>query len=152
MVNSLTFRRAQEDDFAPMLDLLRDLHVEDISTTREQLKIVWKEIMENDGIRHYLAEADSIPVAACHLVVVPNLTRGARAYGVIENVVTKKEFRLQGIGTRLLRHVLKEAWALGCYKVMLMTGSRREEVHQFYEKSGFKAGVKTAFVAKSEGT
>ena len=150
-MDNLTFRRAKENDFAPLLDLLRDLHVEDIPTTREQSKIVWKEIMANAGIRHYLAEVDGIPVAACHLVVVPNLTRGARPYGVIENVVTKKEFRLQGIGTRLLRHVLMEAWALGCYNVMLMTGSRREEVHQFYKKAGFKLGIKTAFVAKPEG-
>jgi hypothetical protein len=43
---------------------------------------------------------------------------------------------------------LDEAWSLGCYKVMLMTG--REDAHAFYEKAGFKAGVKTAFVARPE--
>ena len=87
-------------------------------------------------------------MAACHLVVVPNLTRGAKPYGVIENVVTRSKHRRQGIGTRLLRHVLEEAWSLGCYKVMLMTG--REDAHPFYEKAGFKPGLKTAFVAKPE--
>jgi len=111
---------------------------------------VWKSILKNKGIRHYLAEASGLPVAACHLVVVPNLTRGALPYGVIENVVTRKEYRRQGIGTRLLQHVLQEAWSLDCYKVMLMTGSRRKAIHQFYERAGFKPGLKTAFLAKPE--
>ena len=111
--------------------------------------MVWKEILKNNGIRHYLAEAEGVPAATCHLVVVPNLTRGAQPYGLIENVVTRAKYRRQGIGTRLLQHVLEEAWSLGCYKVMLMTG--RKNAHQFYEKAGFKSGIKTAFVAKSEG-
>jgi GNAT superfamily N-acetyltransferase len=147
-MKDLMFRRALEADLEPLLDLLRDLHAEDAPVTREQLKSVWKNILQNDGIRHYLAESEGILVAACHLVIVPNLTRRAAPYGLIENVVTRKEYRRLGIGTQLLQHALGEAWALGCYKVMLMTG--REEAHPFYEKAGFKQGLKTAFVAKPE--
>jgi GNAT superfamily N-acetyltransferase len=149
-MNQLTFRLAREADFESLLELLHELHANDTPASEAKLNMVWKEIIKNDGIRHYLAEVAMVPIAVCHLVVVPNLTRGARPYGVIENVVTKKEFRRQGVGTRLLRHVLKEAWALNCYKVMLMTGSRQQAVHQFYEKAGFKPGLKTAFVAKPE--
>jgi len=147
-MTKITFRLVQESDLAPMLDLFCDLHEEDAPATTKQIKSVWMEILTNKSIHHYLAETEGILVASCHLVVVPNLTRGGRPYGVIENVVTKKEFRRQGIGTRLLRHVLREAWELDCYKVMLMTGSKRKAVHQFYKKAGFKPGLKMAFVAK----
>jgi hypothetical protein len=36
----------------------------------------------------------------------------------------------------------------GCYKVMLMTGSRRESTHAFYRACGFDPGEKTAYVIK----
>ena len=43
---------------------------------------------------------------------------------------------------------LDVAWEVGCYKAMLMTGSRKPETHAFYEACGFSADVKTAFVAR----
>jgi hypothetical protein len=40
-----------------------------------------------------------------------------------------------------------ETWKAGCYKVMLATGSRREETLHFYEGAGFDRGGKTFFEA-----
>jgi hypothetical protein len=47
----------------------------------------------------------------------------------------------------VLKFALAEAWAAGCYKVMLATGSREEATLRFYEKAGFLRGVKTGFIA-----
>jgi GNAT superfamily N-acetyltransferase len=82
------------------------------------------------------------------LIVIPNLTRGARPYGLIENVVTHPEYRKQGIGSNLLRYALRLAWEKQCYKVMLLTGRKQEETLRFYESVGFQRGIKTGFVAK----
>ena len=94
-----------------------------------------------------VAVEDGLIVASCTLVVVPNLTRGARSYGLIENVVTHAAFRRRGLGRRVLHHALAMAWELRCYKVMLLTGSREESTLRFYERAGFKRGVKTGFIA-----
>jgi GNAT superfamily N-acetyltransferase len=59
-------------------------------------------------------------VASYVLTIIPNLTRGARPYGLIENVVTYREYRHQGIGSRLLGHALQVAHEKGCYKVMFV--------------------------------
>lgn len=109
---------------------------------------IWKEMLSDPKLLCLVAFADGKAVATCVLVIVPNLTRGGRPFAVVENVVTDQAFRRKGIGQAILRHALKIAQAKGCYKVMLMTGSKRKAVHQFYEKAGFEKGLKTAFVAR----
>lgn len=86
-------------------------------------------------------------MATCTLTLIPNLTRNMRPYGVIENVVTDPAFRQRGFGTGTLQYALQDAWREDCYKVMLLTGSKRESTLRFYEKAGFQRGVKTGFVA-----
>jgi hypothetical protein len=36
----------------------------------------------------------------------------------------------------------------GCYKVMLMTGSKKDETLRFYENCGFNRNEKTAFIKR----
>jgi len=92
-----------------------------------------------------VAETEDLLVSSCTLAIVPNLSRGARAYGVIENVVTHPDYRRQGLGRRVLAHALDIAWQADCYKVHLATGSKREATLQFYEGAGFERGGKTYF-------
>lgn len=96
------------------------------------------------GLTVFVAEADGRPAATCTLIVVPNLTRGARPYGLIENVVTDAGFRSRGFGRAVLKAAISAAWRQDCYKVMLMTGRSDEATLRFYERSGFSRG-KTAF-------
>lgn len=51
-------------------------------------------------------------------------------------------------GRFVIQEAVKLAEEHNCYKVMVMTGSKREEVHKFYENCGFKKGVKTGFIIK----
>ena len=83
-------------------------------------------------------------VASCTLIVIPNLTRGGKPYALIENVVTDARYRGHGYGTRILHAAAKAAWDAGCYKVMLMTGSKQPSTLKFYENAGFEQ-TKTGF-------
>ena len=50
-------------------------------------------------------------VASCTLIVIPNLTRGGKPYGLIENVVTHAGYRGQGYGTSILHAAAKVSLA-----------------------------------------
>lgn len=94
-----------------------------------------------------VGELDGIIVAVCTLYILSNLTRGCRPFGLIENVVTHKDHRRLGYGRQLLAEATQRAQRIGCYKLMLMTGSKRPETLAFYEASGFKQN-KTGFQIK----
>ena len=83
-------------------------------------------------------------VASCTLIVIPNLTRGGKPYALIENVVTNALYRGRGYGTRILRAAVEAAWDAGCYKVMLLTGSKQPSTLKFYKDAGFEQ-TKTGF-------
>ena len=82
------------------------------------------------------------------LITAPNLMRGGRQHAFIENVVTHADYRRRGFGKAIVNHALREAWRAGCYKAMLLSGSKRPEVHRFYASCGFRADDKTGFVAR----
>ncbi len=102
-------------------------------------------MLAQPGLVVLLAEQDGRAVGTCMLMVVPNLTAGARPWAVIENVVTDAAHRCQGIGQAVLAEAVRRAWAAGCYKAMLATGSRQDSTMRFYERAGFRRDTKTAF-------
>jgi ribosomal protein S18 acetylase RimI-like enzyme len=151
MIDSVVIRTIRRDELAALLALYAHLHREDDPLPDDAaLASVWDEILSDPKIQCFVAELDGRLAGSCTLSIIPNLTRGARPYGLIENVVTHADYRRQGIGTHLLRHALRYAWERNCYKVMLSTGSQREATLRFYENAGFKRGIKTGFVAHPE--
>lgn len=141
-------------DIAPteldaLLALYRHLHdADDPLPERAVIESTWRELLASRRHRYFGGYVDEHLVASCTLTVIPNLTRGCRSYGVIENVVTHADHRNRGHGKALLAHALAYAWAECCYKVMLLTGRKDEATLRFYESAGFDRHAKQAFVAK----
>ena len=98
----------------------------------------------------FVLELDDAVVATTYLNVIPNLTRAASPYAVIENVVVDERLRRTGLGKQIMGSTLKAAWSAGCYKAMLMTGSRRPSTLAFYRACGFSADAKRAFLARPD--
>ncbi|MDQ3813686.1 MAG: GNAT family N-acetyltransferase [Armatimonadota bacterium] len=147
---NVQIRNAHQHDLEPLLNLYQHLHATDASLPEgPKLSQVWGEILSDPKVHCLVADLNGELVASCVLVIIPNLTRGARPYGLIENVVTHAAHRRKGIATQLLRYALQVAWSKNCYKVMLLTGSKSEAIYQFYEQAGFVKGDKTGFVAKT---
>lgn len=141
-------RLARPEDLEGMLALYRHLNPDDPPPAPAAAEAAWTALLSSPWTSVFVVEAMGRPVASCTLVLVPNLTRGARPYGVIENVVTDAAYRRRGFGQAVLKAALDRAWARDCYKVMLATGSPQESTLRFYESAGFTRGGKTFFQAR----
>jgi GNAT superfamily N-acetyltransferase len=144
-----TLRAIRRHELPGLLALYRHLHPADPELPiTPDLESHWERIYSDPSLHYLVADVDGTLASTCTLTIIPNLTRSARSYGLIENVVTHPEFRQRGLATALLQHALEIAWEQNCYKVMLLTGRKDEATLRFYQNAGFEAGVKTGFVAK----
>ena len=142
----MRIRTAQKNDLAGLLALYTQLHGNAMPQFDETLETLWQRILDDPDQRILVGEKDGTIVSSCVLVIVPNLTHGQRPYALIENVITRETYRKQGCASQLLRHATETAARRGCYKIMLLTGSKEEHTLRFYEKAGFNRHDKTAFI------
>lgn len=139
-------REAKETDLHEILRLYLFLHETDIPEETEQLRAVWERIIRDENHHLIVCEADGKIVSSCVCVVVPNLTRNIRPYAFIENVVTDEGYRGRGLATACLHRAKEIAEAAGCYKMMLLTGSKSDSTLNFYRNAGYNSTDKTAFI------
>ena len=141
-------RSAGRHDYAAISRLYGQLHPDDPPAPDGADVAAFEEILRRPGLDLLVLEVDGEVVGTTYLNVIPNLTRSARPYAVIENVVIDESLRGQGFGRQLMDATLERAWAAGCYKAMLQTGSRTAATHAFYRASGFSPDEKTAYLAR----
>jgi len=148
----MNIREIRPHELQLLLSLYAHLHErDDPPPSAAVAEEVWSEALANPRIKYFGGFASGSLVSSCTLTVIPNLTRGCRPYGVVENVVTHALHRGQGWGKAVLTHALDDAWRQNCYKVMLLTGRKDEATLRFYEHAGFDPHDKQAFVAKPGG-
>ncbi|MFN3303288.1 MAG: GNAT family N-acetyltransferase [Roseateles sp.] len=131
-------------DVPALLALYQHLNAGDAPPSDEAVRAVFA----HPGLRHFGLFVGDALTASCNFAVIPNLTRGGRSYGVIENVVTHADHRGRGHGQVVIRHAIEQAWSAGAYKVVLTTSRKDPAVWAFYERCGFDAGDKRAFVIR----
>lgn len=150
MNEEIIIRPIKYQELNELLDLYIHLNKDDPRLELdEQLKNKWLKIFNNEDYFYLVGEYKGKIVSSLVLTIIDNLTRNARPYGLIENVVTHPDYRKMGIGRMMLNKALDTSWERNCYKVMLLTGRKDQETLKFYENSGFKSGDKTGFIVKS---
>ena len=102
--------------------------------------------MEDKNHHIIVNDIDCKIVSSCVCVIIPNLTRNGRPYAFIENVVTHNEYRNKGYATDCLNYAKEIALSKKCYKMMLLTGSKRQTTLDFYKNAGYNSNDKTAFI------
>lgn len=143
-MTALTIRPAHRTDLTALLDLYIHLDPNDVRCAPDKADEVLNRLLRYEGSVILVGAIGNELVTSCTVIVIPNLTRGGTPYALIENVVTHADYRGRGFGQRVLRAAVERAWAEGCYKAMLMTGSKKPSTISFYEAAGFEQS-KTGF-------
>ncbi len=139
-------REAKHEDLNAILELYLFLHEDSIPEKDEHLRKTWMQIIQDKDHHLIVNEMDGKIISSCVCVIIPNLTRNVRPYAFVENVVTHADFRGNGYAGECLDYARKIAEKENCYKMMLLTGSKKSETLHFYEKAGYNSTDKTAFI------
>lgn len=142
----MVIREAEANDLEGLLRLYTQLHDNAMPELDERIRFIWDQIMQDKYHRIFIGEADGKIISSCVLVIIPNLTHRQRPYALVENVITDAAHRKKGYATALLNAAKDAAIKEGCYKMMLLTGSKEESTFKFYERAGFNRSDKTGFV------
>jgi len=144
MSEALAIRPAGAGDLAALLALYAELNPSDPPLEPAVAGKQMDAILAQPGMHIFIGFSGEEAAATVTLSVIPNLTRAGAPYALIENVITLSTHRKKGYAAAMIAHAVETAWQAGCYKVMLLTGSKVPETLRFYENCGFDR-EKTAF-------
>lgn len=139
-------REIVNEDFNGLMELYMQLHDNLMPEKTSEIMELWNRILKDKEHHIIIAEEDGKIVSSCVCVIIPNLTHNQRPYAFIENVITDKDYRNKGLATACLNYAKEIAIKERCYKLMLLTGSKKESTLNFYERAGYNQNDKTAFI------
>jgi len=146
-MTDIVIRTAEQADLPALLGLYRHLIPEEMPCPDDRAADILNRLQAFEGSAVLISLLGADIVASCTVIVIPNLTQGGTPYALIENVVTDAGHRNKGLGKAIMKAALDHAWGAGCYKAMLMTGSKKPSTLAFYEAAGFEQS-KTGFQAR----
>ncbi|MCL2719018.1 MAG: GNAT family N-acetyltransferase [Lachnospiraceae bacterium] len=141
-------REIEKDDLQKLLELYTHLHDNPLPPVDSRINDIWSNIFNNPGHYILLGFIEEKLIVSCVINIIENLTRTQRPYAVIENVITHPDYRMKGYASVILAKAKEIAEENNCYKIMLLTGSKEESIHNFYRKAGFNSQDKTAFIIR----
>ena len=139
-------REIKENELVQILNLYEQLGDNPFPKDNDNLNDTWDKIINDSNYHIVVCIEDGKIVSSCTVVIIPNLTHNVRPYAFVENVVTDINYRKKGKASKCLDYAKKIANENNCYKMMLLTGSKKESTLNFYKQAGYNMKDKTAFI------
>ncbi len=136
-------REAEKRDKDKLVELYRMLvpNSKKMNVREEQIETIRRD--RNNFL--FVYEEDGELIGTLTLNICLQALHGYRPYGVIENIIVHEDFRGRNIGRKLLQHVEDYCRSIDCHRIMLLSSSKRDRAHQFFEREGFDGSVSRGF-------
>jgi ribosomal protein S18 acetylase RimI-like enzyme len=136
---SLSFDTATLKDLPQLVQLLAQLFEQEAEFSPDAAKqeAALKLILTDPKVgRIFVARDGKKAVAMASMLYTVSTAEGGRA-GLFEDLVVHTDFRKQGIGEALLKHVVAQAKAEGLLRLTLLTDMQNERAQAMYRRAGF---------------
>jgi GNAT superfamily N-acetyltransferase len=136
--NGAILRAATVDQAEELRALYRELHPDDAQLTSDDIARELTSIQSDSRRVYALLDRDSTLIGTIDVFIMRNLTRRARPWIGVENLVVAARRRRAGHGEAMLEAVVSFADSIGAYKVQLISATGRTDAHRLYERCGFR--------------
>ena len=136
-MTDITITEAKPNDLSIMLELYLELHPDDPRVDSSIAAESWARILATPNRVVLLAWHGAHAIGSLEYTICDNLTRSARPYVLIENVVVAERFRRRGLASSMIKEVRERTACLNAYKMQLAVDLAGPV--GFYEACGFKA-------------
>lgn len=136
---NLRFDTATPKDLPQLVELLAQLFEQEAEFTPDASKqeAALKLLFADPKLgKVFVARDGAKVVAMASLLYTVSTAEGGRA-ALFEDLVVHAEHRKQGIGPKLLEHVVAQARAEGLLRLTLLTDMQNERAQVMYRKVGF---------------
>lgn len=137
---------ANQSDLKGLLTLYTQMKGEPPPPFDQKINSLWAKILNDPNHYVIVGKINDTLVSSCNLMIIKNLTHDQRPFALIENVVTDEGQRNKGYATTILNYAKEIALSRDCYKIMLMTGSKKGSTLNLYRKAGYNTEDKTGFI------
>jgi len=129
------FRIFKENDFMFLKDIISEYMGHEI--TDSDLKNRMEYIRNSFSENLYIFEDNGLSKAIIATRIRENIEENSK-FLEISLIITKSEFRNQGIGKQMISFAEEKAKEIGCIGLWLVSGfGREEEAHKFYKNLEF---------------
>lgn len=129
-------RECKEADFEQVLRLLGQLWP-DKKLDEKELHCVFLRGL-NSEFQHYICATIETDIVGFSSLTIKNSLWQEGYIGHIDELIVDKQYRGKGIGSKLLKHIIRVAEEKGCRRAELDSAFDRAKAHEFYQKNGFE--------------
>lgn len=139
----IIIREAVAQDAGELIQLFRMLTNDSkVDVLPERLE----EVKNRSDSFVFVAELNGSLAGTAQLTLCPDVMYRFQPYAIVENIFVREAMRRQGVGKALMAEVEKLCLARDCSKIMLLSSTRREAAHRFFESLGYEGDSKRGFV------